>query len=231
MPEQFDFSKIEDQKKFDNLPKEVQEQIVSIGEKEANFEEDMKLGEEIFKKLKDLYKISELPHDGSILKEQLSELRKQFGNLKNLKGKQILDLGCGSNYGSYDIDAFNEVAKKRGGEGRVFEPWFCRFLLELGAEPVGIDYGNLDKEKFKHYRLDLSEKGALNFLPNKSFDGVTMRSLLNSPQLHHMIAKKVGYQKEDTEINNIKEELLEQIDRVLKDNGKKIIIDLDTTGY
>jgi len=27
-----------------------------------------------------------------------------------------------------------------------FEPWFCRILLELDANPVGIDFGDLDRD-------------------------------------------------------------------------------------
>ncbi|NTU85495.1 MAG: hypothetical protein HGA45_40095 [Chloroflexales bacterium] len=39
-------------------------------------------------------------------------------------------------------------------------------LLELGTRPVAVDAGDLEGEAFKHYRVDLGRKGALDFLPS-----------------------------------------------------------------
>jgi hypothetical protein len=50
-----------------------------------------------------------------------------------VRGKRILDIACGSN-SSRSPDSGERTA--------AFEPWFCRLLLELGAEPVGVDAGD-----------------------------------------------------------------------------------------
>src|SRR3989344_3058045 len=91
-----------------------------------------------------------------------------FGGENELKGKRILDIGCGST-----TPELND---------RSFEPWLCRALHELGAHPVGVDIGEIDTEKFEHYQLDLSKPGALNLFPDKSFDGVNCRAFLDSPR-------------------------------------------------
>ncbi len=44
--------------------------------------------------------------------------------------------------------------RQNGGHTALFEPWFCRILLELGAAPVGVDPGDLEQERFIHYRVD-----------------------------------------------------------------------------
>lgn len=194
-------------------------------EKKEFWEKEMELQNEILNRLKEKYKISELPHKGGTLEEQLIDIRRKFGSLKNVKGKRILDLGCGSNYGSFDSDVFNKLASEKGEVGRTFEPWLCRALLELGADPVGIDIGNLEDEKFENYQIDLSKKGALDFLPSKSFDGISMRVFLDSPQLENMVGNRSSKQKDEGYFDNIKdvqEELLGQIDRLLKEDGKRI---------
>jgi hypothetical protein len=52
----------------------------------------------------------------------------------------------------------------------------------LGAYPVGVDFGNLEGEAFEHYRVDLGQKGALDFLPSHSFDAVQDSRLFGSPE-------------------------------------------------
>ena len=64
----------------------------------------------------------------------------------------------------------------------MFEPWFARLLLELGAEPVALDGGDLDGERFEHHRVDLGRPGALDFLAAASFDGVQDSRLFGSPE-------------------------------------------------
>jgi hypothetical protein len=101
-----------------------------------------------------------------------------------------LDIACGSNTSRAPSFA---VIKTAYGEQRVpvahpegytsqFEPWFCRILVEMGAHPVGIDRGNLDSETFEHYNVDLGQPGALDFLPDGSFDAVQDSRLFGSPE-------------------------------------------------
>jgi hypothetical protein len=58
----------------------------------------------------------------------------------------------------------------------------CRILLELGADPVGVDFGDLEHEAFTHHRVDLARPGALDFLPSRSFDALQDSRLFGSPE-------------------------------------------------
>lgn len=86
-----------------------------------------------------------------------------------IKGKRILDLGCGSK-------RFHEIDLT----SRFFEPWLCRTLHELGAYPVGVDKEDNSEEEFKSYQVDLQRKNSLKFLQTGSFDIANMRGLLTS---------------------------------------------------
>jgi hypothetical protein len=55
-------------------------------------------------------------------------------------------------------------------------------LLALGAHPVGVDLGDLTGEAFTRYQVDLGKPGALDFLPDHSFDGVQDSRLFGSPE-------------------------------------------------
>jgi hypothetical protein len=90
--------------------------------------------------------------------------------------------------------------------------------LELGAEPVGVDIGNLEGEEFEHYQLNLLRKKTLDFLPDHSFDAINMSLLLSSPQLEKISTMK---QREEMEV-----ELKHQVERLLKDDGKIIEMDV-----
>jgi hypothetical protein len=45
-----------------------------------------------------------------------------------------------------------------------------------------VDMGDLARESFTHYRVDLGETGALDFLPSHSFDAVQDSRLFGSPE-------------------------------------------------
>jgi hypothetical protein len=79
---------------------------------------------------------------------------------------------------------FGEMSFGRASRGytALFEPWFCRILFELGAQTVGVDFGDLEHEAFAHYRVDLGKAGALDFLPDHSFDGIQDSRLFGSPE-------------------------------------------------
>jgi len=148
-----------------------------------------------------------------------------FGGADNIKGKRILDLGCGSSGGTEDIDMHNsDYARNMFGPDatRIFEPWYCRALLEVGADPVGIDVGENSNESFEHYGSDLTRKGSLDFLPSKSFDGVWSSAFIGSPQLD----KTAGTQDKSKK-REIVGELENQISRLLKEDGKRIGLDFE----
>jgi len=169
-------------------------------------------------------------YEGSILrlKANLEYIVNKFGGVDNVKGKRVLDLGCGHTLDKESQDILKEtkrnpyrskLLKERGsydtlieGIPRMYEPWLCRALLELGAHPVGIDIGDLGSEEFEHYQLDLSKEGALDFLPDKSFDFIVSEVFGSSPQLEMMTTTQDRV--------SLGDKLKEQVKRLLKDGGQ-----------
>ncbi len=92
----------------------------------------------------------------------------------DVENKVILDLGCGSNKGTYE---------SRQWGGAQWKPWLCRTLYALGAQPLGIDIGNLAGEQFSHYQRNLARKNALKGIRSSSVDVVCAFSFLDSPGL------------------------------------------------
>jgi len=134
-----------------------------------------------------------------------------FATSGNLENKRILDLGCGSNDPHLEGKGiFND---------RMFEPWLCRGLLELGAIPIGIDIGDLSKEKFEHYQLNLLGLNCLNFIPNSSIDITNAHELFNSPHLNQ------SYMGLNSSGRELKEILLPQLKRIVKPKGYFIYSD------
>lgn len=124
-----------------------------------------------------------------IIAQMVGRLVNTVGKLSDLRGKKILDIACGSNTSKaptslYINTPFGEMTLGRPAKGYTaqFEPWFCRMLFELGADPVGVDMGDLDRESFTHYRVDLGKTGSLDFLPDHSFDAIQDSRLFGSPE-------------------------------------------------
>jgi hypothetical protein len=138
-----------------------------------------------------------------VLAEFVDRLTRAFGSLDGVRGKRILDIACGSN---------SSRSPDTGERTAIFEPWFCRLLLELGADPVGIDSGDLEGERFEHYPADLSRVGALDFLPDASFDGVQDSRLFGSPEFRAKFPNRRDHER-------IKTELRRQERRLLKPGG------------
>ncbi len=168
------------------------DQLIARLSRLAKNREDRVLIADMISALDDKYalskKIAKEPGTEAIIEQLIKGITDAFSDLSMLKGKRILDLACGSNTSKMPSFVFVNTPL---GERRVqipstegytaqFEPWFCRILLELGAEPVGIDIGDLDGEAFEHYRVDLGLEGALDFLPSHSFDAVQDRRLFGS---------------------------------------------------
>lgn len=79
---------------------------------------------------------------------------------------------------------------------------------------MGIDIGKFENEEFENYTLDLSIKGALDFLPDKSFDGVHSLTMIASVRRN--------MPKRQLNRDEMTEELRRQFKRLLKDDGKVI---------
>lgn len=135
-------------------------------------------------------KMAREPGLEEIIKQLVGRIHRAYGSFERLKGQRVLDIACGSNTSKAPSFVF---VNSPFGEQRIpvphvegftalFEPWFCRILLELGANPVGVDLGDLDTETFEHHKVDLGKPGALDFLPDRTFDAVQDSRLFGSPE-------------------------------------------------
>src|SRR5947209_5513839 len=135
-------------------------------------------------------KVAHEPGVKDIIQQFIGRIEHAFGSLANVKGKRILDIACGSNTSkapeSFFVDTPIGQRTIKSADTSVytaqFEPWFCRILLELGADPVGVDIGDLEGEAFEYYHVDLGIPGALDFLPDHSFDAIQDSRLFGSPE-------------------------------------------------
>ena len=163
------------------------------------------------------------PGLAEILQQLIGRVWLAYGSFKMLKGKRILDIACGSSTSKAPSFVFVNTPF---GEQRIpiphtegftaqFEPWMCRILLALGADPVGIDLGNLDSESFEHYKVDLGLPGALSFLPDHSFDAVHDSRLFGSPEFTAQFP-------DQQDRLNVAAEIWSQEQRLLKPGGKII---------
>src|SRR4030067_85297 len=162
-----------------------------------------------------------------VITQLTGRLAKAFERLSDIEKKVILDIACGSNTSmapaSLHIDTpFGEmkIGRSTTGYAAQFEPWFCRILLELGARPVGVDFGDLDHEAFTHYQVDLGQEGVLDFLPSRSFDAIQDSRLFGSPEFTAQFPSLADRLE-------VAQEIRRQDERLLKTDG--IMIPSDAT--
>jgi hypothetical protein len=173
-------------------------------------------------------KMTKEPGVEEIIKQMFGRLANSFERLADIRNRKILDIACGSNTSKAPASLFVDtpfgkktIARSNQGYTAQFEPWFCRILFELSAHPVGVDFGNLESEVFEHYRVDLGEIGALDFLPGHSFDAVQDSRLFGSPEFTTQFPNQAGRLK-------IAQEIKRQERRLLKANGIVIHSDAET---
>ena len=164
-------------------------------------------------------KIGKEPGVEEILEQMVGRLAHSYEKLSAVQNKRILDIACGSNTSKlpaslYVNTPFGEMTLGRSSKGytALFEPWFCRILFELGATPVGVDFGDLEAELFIHHRVDLGKAGALDFLPDHSFDGIQDSRLFGSPEFTAQFPHPADRL-------NVAREIIRQELRLLKSNG------------
>jgi hypothetical protein len=174
-----------------------------------------------------IWKITKESGVEDIIQQMFGRLANSFERLSDIRDKKILDIACGSSTSkapaSLFIDTpFGRKTVERSSKGYTaqFEPWFCRILFELGAKPVGIDFGDLESEVFEHYRVDLGKIGALDFLPDHSFDAVQDSRLFGSPEFTAQFPDQADRLK-------IAREIWQQEQRLLQANG--IVIHSDAS--
>ncbi len=171
-----------------------------------------------------------------IIKQLLGRLDSAFESLSAIQGNRILDIACGSNSSkapaSIHIDTpfGNKQISPVAAEGytALFEPWFCRVLLPLGAYPVGIDFGELEGEAFEHYRVDLGQIGALDFLPSHAFDAVQDSRLFGSPEFKAQFPDPADRLKIAVEIRRQEQRLLKASGRIIHSDAETLV-DRSTT--
>lgn len=133
------------------------------------------------------------------------------GDLELVKGTRVLDIACGN---------------LQPTEGDMYLPWFPRVLHELGAHVAGIDIGDLEGEPYEHYKVDLTRKDALAFLPDHSFDLVHMNSFVGrapSPILKSVLTAKQTDVRGG--LDDLKVRMQHEMERVVKEDG--LIMNLD----
>ena len=176
-------------------------------------------------------KMAKEPGVEEIIKQLIGRLERTFGSLTQVKAKRILDIACGSSTSTAPSSIYIDTpfGGKRishadtGGYTAQFEPWFCRTLLQLDAQPVGIDFGNLEGEAFEHYRVDLGQKGALDFLPSHSFDAVQDSRLFGSPEFTAQFPELADRLKVAAEIRRQEERLLKAGGHVIHSDAEVLI--------
>jgi len=164
-------------------------------------------------------KIAREPGVAEIVKQMVGRIYRAYRGFTGLSGKKILDIACGSNTSKAPPDIastpFGRTTNPAFQEDQytaLFEPWFCRMLLEFGADPVGIDLGSLEGETFKYFQVDLGQPGALDFLPDQSFDAVQDSRLFGSPEF-------TAQYPDPADRARAAEEIWRQEQRVLKPDG------------
>lgn len=143
-----------------------------------------------------LEKAEREPGVTAVIEQLIGRIIHTFGSLTGPAGQRILDIACGSNSShapamlNINTPLQTSTFANTTGQGytTLFEPWFCRLLLALGANPVGIDFGDLSGESFEHYHVDLTQIGSLNFLPSHSFDAVQDSRLFGSPEFTALLS-------------------------------------------
>lgn len=161
------------------------------------------------------------PEVEDIIKQMAGRLAHSYPVLTEVQNKSILDIACGSNSSKLPASFFlgslfgGKSAHTNRGYTALFEPWFCRILFELHAAPVGVDFGNLDGELFVHHKVDLGLPGALDFLPDHSFDGIQDSRLFGSPEF----TTEFPHQSDRLKVA---QEIVRQERRLLKTGGLMI---------
>lgn len=146
-------------------------------------------------------KLAAEPMLPDVMAEFIGRLLRAYGSLAAIRGQVLLDVACGSNSSRSPVTGRRTVA---------FEPWMCRLLAALGAHPVGLDIGDLDRERFEHHHVDLGIPGALGFLPSASFDAIHESRLFGSPEFRSAYGPAYG---------RVRAEITRQEARLLKRGG------------
>ena len=103
----------------------------------------------------------------AVVADDLQRLAAISKNARDLVGKNILDLGCGSIVSP-------DIVKGSVDDGglRIFEPWYPRIAHLAGADVLGVDIAPNMDEKFEWLRRDLTEDRFFMAIPDASYHAV-----------------------------------------------------------
>jgi len=146
------------------------------------------------------------PTDGGVM------LRYVLMVLPDIKGKRILDLGCG-NLEKNEESGYDNLRCSFHDDLR-FAPTLCRALYTLGADVVGVDLGSLEGEPYEHYRKNLLSSNSLDMLGDFSFDLVHSFGVYTSPYL-----RKLTRRGDEESFAMVSHTLRPQLERILKPEG------------
>jgi hypothetical protein len=209
--------------------------LITVLSSLASTSEEQGLVASTLKALDDKYALSQKmgrePGLEEIIKQLVGRIYHAYGALAVLKGQRVLDIACGSSTSKAPSSIFVNTPF---GERRIpipaadgytaqFEPWFCRILLELGADPVGIDLGNLDGETFEYYHVNLGQAGALSFLADRSFDAVHDSRLFGSPEFTAQFPNQADRLKIAAEIWRQEQRLLKAAGIVIHSDAANLV--------
>lgn len=137
----------------------------------------------------------------------LDLLRVAYPDFRELHGKRVLDVACGSRgFGGNLPNGSSETSTLR------FDPWMSRLLISLGAHPVGLDICRQSNERFESYEVDLTKKDALAFLPSRSFDAFYVSGFPTTPAIQQFISNGRTWQE-------VRDDILAHLHRSLKEGG------------
>lgn len=91
--------------------------------------------------------------------------------LGNIKGKRVLDIGCGS----IEPYVLGSTFRDR------YPPFFAEMMTKLGAEVTGIDMRKNPTAEYDHRVLDLTKKNWMKIL-KPPYDIIACLSLFNAPE-------------------------------------------------
>ena len=133
-----------------------------------------------------------------------------------MKGKPVLDVGCGARRKPKFSDYFKEYLY------RDYEPWIARCFHEAGAYVFGIDMRAQNNELFAALSINLLDnKGALGFLPSESFDLAICHHLVSLSGDIWSIANAPNLREQagPSQLLEMRRELLSQLSRILAPGG------------